>query len=121
MGRLRTAACSSPQSGRSEQTGRSRCVGDFLTYVAANSIREPFEFVWITNEFDPARLVANATNTEANRHLLDAVVHVCPEALSVVHELDRTGLRSTPARLKGLIAQGRIIGLGEWLRGLAAA
>lgn len=94
--------------------------GDFLTYVSANSIREPFEFVWITNEFDPARLVANATNTEANRHLLDAVVHVCPEALAVVHELDRSGLRSTPARLKQLIDQGRIISLGEWLRGLAA-
>lgn len=92
--------------------------GDFLTYVAANSVREPFEFVWITNEFDPARLVANATNTEANRYLLDAVVHVCPEALAVVHELDAPDLPDTRARLKDLLAQGRIISLAAWLRGL---
>jgi hypothetical protein len=94
--------------------------GDFLTYVAANSLREPFEFVWVTNEFDPARLVANATNTESNRYLLDAVVHVCPEALVIVHELDRTTLRATPSKLKELIEQRRIIGLGEWLKGLSA-
>jgi len=93
--------------------------GDFLTYVAANSIREPFEFVWITNEFDPARLVANATNTESNRHLLDAVVHVCPEALGVVHELDQPQLPRTRAQLKALLEEGRIIGLGSWLDELA--
>jgi hypothetical protein len=92
--------------------------GDFLTYVAANTIREPFEFVWVTNEFDPARLVANATNTEANRYLLDAVVHVCPEALVVVHELDQNPPGRTPAKLKRLIEQRRIIGLGDWLKSL---
>lgn len=92
--------------------------GDFLTYVSANVVRDPFEFVWVTNEFDPARLVANATNTESNRYLLDAVVHVCPEALRVVHELDRPNLRSTPARLRELLDDGRIVGLDDWLRGL---
>ena len=93
--------------------------GDFLTYVAANSLREPFEFVWVTNEFDPARLVANATNTESNRYLLDAVVHVCPEALVVVHELDQNPLPDTRARLRDLIKQGRIISLAKWLEGLS--
>jgi hypothetical protein len=92
--------------------------GDFLTYVAANSVRDPFEFVWITNEFDPARLVANATNTEGNRHLLDAVVHVCPEALAVVHELDQPSLPRTRARLESLLEERRIISLGSWLEGL---
>ncbi len=89
--------------------------GDFLTYVAANELRDPFEFVFVTNEFDPARLVANATNTEANRYFLDAVVHVCPEALGIVHDLDRTNLGSTPAQLKDLIEARRIIGLADWL------
>lgn len=93
--------------------------GDFLTYVAANSVRDPFEFVWVTNEFDPARLVANATNTEGNRFLLDAVVHVCPDALGVVHDLGAPGLKGTPAKLKELLDQGRIISLGEWLGGLS--
>lgn len=91
--------------------------GDFLTYVSANSVRDPFEFVWVTNEFDPARLVANATNTEANRYLLDAVVHVCPDALRVVHGLQEDGLSSTRARLRELLEGGRIISLAEWLEG----
>ena len=82
--------------------------------------REPFEYVWVTNEFDPARLVANATSTEANQRLFDAVVHVCPEALHIVHELDSPKLARTPARLKELLDSRRIIGLGDWLNGLAS-
>jgi hypothetical protein len=92
--------------------------GDFLTYVACNELREPFEYVWITNEFDPARLVANATNTEGNQFLFDAVVHVCPEALWVVHELGAPALGRTSALLRQQLERRRIIGLGDWLRGL---
>lgn len=50
--------------------------GDFETYVSCEERREPFDYVWVTNEFDPARLVANATNVVGNRYLFDAVVHV---------------------------------------------
>lgn len=92
--------------------------GDFLTYVASNSVREPFEFAWVTNEFDAARLVANATDTEGNRHLLDAVVHVCPEALTIVHGLEQTSLPGTKGRLKELMEAGRIVSLAQWLAGL---
>lgn len=92
---------------------------DFRTYVDCNVRREPFEYVWVTNEFDPARLVANATATEGNQRLFDAVVHVCPPALRVVHDLERRVLGRTPARLKELLGEGRIIGLGDWLRGLS--
>lgn len=92
---------------------------DFRTYVDCNQRREPFEYAWITNEFDPARLVANATSTEGNQWLFDAVVHVCPDALRVVHELDDEHLPPTRARLKELLSEGRIIGLGDWLDGLA--
>ena len=92
--------------------------GDFLTYVSCNEVREPFEYVWITNEFDPTRLVANATNTEANRWLFDRIVHVSAEALGVVHELDRDELRPTLERLKAQLEADRIIGLSDWLRSL---
>lgn len=91
---------------------------DFRTYIDCNERREPFEYVWITNEFDPARLVANATSTEGNRWLFDSVVHVCPQALDVVHALDRPTLPATPARLRDLIQQHRIVGLSDWLIGL---
>ena len=61
---------------------------DFKTYVHGNDRRDPFEYVWITNEFDPARLVANATYTTTNRNLFDVVVHICPDAVWQVHHLD---------------------------------
>lgn len=93
---------------------------DFRTYVDCNVRREPFEYVWVTNEFDPARLVANATSTEGNQLLFDAVVHVCPPALEIVHGLDSPRLSRTPARLKDLLEGRRIIGLGDWLSSLAS-
>ena len=71
--------------------------GDFETYVACNDLREPFRYTWVTNEFDAARLVANATNTQGNAYLFADVVHVCPDALRVVHNLGAGGLRSRPA------------------------
>lgn len=94
--------------------------GDYLTYVACNQRREPFEFVWITNEFDPARLVANASNTEGNSYLFTQVVHVCPEALRIVHDLNSPHLKRTTGQLREHLAAGRIIGLDTWLAGLNA-
>ena len=95
-------------------------VNDFKTYVQCNELREPFRYAWVTNEFDAARLVANATNTEGNAHLFTDVVHVCPDALRVVHDLGAPGLRSTAAKLRDLLDAGRIRGLDDWLAEVAA-
>ena len=94
--------------------------GDFETYISCEERREPFDYVWITNEFDPARLRANATNLVSNRYMFDAVVHVAPDALRVVHQLDRERLPATTARLKELLDTGRIVSLGEWLDRVSA-
>lgn len=88
---------------------------DFQTYVDCNATSDPFEYVWVTNEFDPARLVANATATAHNAYLFTQVVHVSPDAVRLVHELDAPRLKTTPARLKEQLDGGRIIGLGDWL------
>jgi hypothetical protein len=101
-------------SVRSDREKQMR--NDFLTYVACNERREPFRYVWITNEFDPARLVANATYTEANHYLFSSVVHVCPEALTVVHDLEAPKLRRSAALLRNQLEAGRIVGLADWLR-----
>lgn len=91
---------------------------DFVTYDRANDWREPFAYVWITNEFDPARLVANATYTESNNPLFRDVVHVCPEAVWEVHHLDSPKGKN-PGRLRELFDEGRIVGLAEWLTALS--
>lgn len=71
------------------------------------------EYVWVTNEFDPARLVANAT--AHNAPLFSAVVHVNPDAVRLVHELDHPKLRRKLAELKTQLETGRITGLSDWL------
>jgi hypothetical protein len=100
-------------SVRSDREKQMR--SDFLTYIDCNELRDPFEYVWITNEFDPARLVANATATHGNAPVFAQVVHVCPEGLNVVHDLDRRKLPRSPAALKDALTEQRIIGLSDWL------
>jgi hypothetical protein len=91
---------------------------EFATYVQSNEWRDPFDYVWITNEFDPARLVANATYTTMNRPMFDAVVHICPAAVWEVHHLAHPK-GPNPTKLRELVEAGRIIGLGDWLTQLA--
>jgi hypothetical protein len=91
---------------------------DFQTYVDCNATSDPFEYVWITNEFDPARLVANATATAYNAPLFTAVVHVNPGAVRLVHQLDNGQLRSTRAKLEEQLVTGQIVGLGDWLKSI---
>jgi len=88
---------------------------DFQTYVDCNATSQVFEYVWVTNEFDPARLVANATATAHNAPLFSAVVHVNPDAVRLVHELDHPKLRRKLAELKTQLDTGRITGLSDWL------
>lgn len=94
--------------------------GDFNTYVDCNNVAgSGFEYVWITNEFDPARLVKNALHHEGNKQMLDAVVHICPDALRVVHGFGGTRRpHKTVVELRELLDAGRIIGLDTWLTGL---
>jgi hypothetical protein len=92
--------------------------GDFSTYINCNDrAGDSFEYVWVTNEFDPARLTKNANHIESNsnQRMLDKVVHVCPEALWIVHDLKRTALPDTLPVLKNMLETGRIIGLEQWL------
>ncbi len=91
---------------------------DFQTYVDCNATSEPFEHVWVTNEFDAARLLANATATAHNANLFTVIVHVNPDAVRVVHRLHDDGQRAGLVALNDALARRRIIGLGEWLGSL---
>jgi len=119
-GRRRRIMISAKWSVRADR--EKQMATDLQTYNQMNEWRDPFEYVWITNEFDPARLVANATNTLNNSWLFDRVVHVCPEALAVVHRFDGARrLGQNPARLRELLEEGRIVGLDAFLREISAA
>lgn len=90
---------------------------DYQDYARNEVSGDEFDFVLLTNEFDVARLMAACDTRVQARRLFAYVVHVCPQALTVV--LSDSKSKKLGA-LKDHLKSGRIIGLGEWLRRLAA-
>ena len=85
---------------------------EFASYVTAKSDIRPFDYVLLTNEFDPARLVRACEFSAGNSAMFSNVVHICPEALHAVY-----GDRAEPT-MQGvlqLIDTGRLVGLDRWL------
>ncbi|MBW8060004.1 MAG: hypothetical protein FVQ78_06640 [Solirubrobacterales bacterium] len=103
---------------------------DYRIYADCNDSPDTFDYVFVTNEFDAARLVAACDRMEMNRPIFDTVVHVSPGALLAAHgfnspapdpgeENEGAGgdqkQRRSAARLPGLVAEGRLISLEDWL------
>ena len=87
-------------------------VSDFTSYVRLERAGHSFDYVLVTNEFDPARLVAAAERQREGNPLFTHVVHVRTEALKAVY-----GTRPQRSFTKALahIRSGRIESLGDWL------
>jgi len=90
---------------------------DLDTYTRHEVESERFDFVFITNEFDAARLVAACERRYAHRQMFDAVVHVSPPALVAVHSLKPRGKAKD---LLSYIDSGRLMGLTEWIESVEA-
>lgn len=115
---------------------------DYAAYVDAETSRKPWEYVFVTNEFDPARLMRACEQLEGHTHMFARVVHINTAALRATYagpppdpELPPVpGKRSKPPRpeavgktdksvasiekVLGYIDSGRLISLGEWLTSL---
>ena len=90
-------------------------VSDCASYVHLERAGQPFDYVLITNEFDPARLVAAAERQREGNPLFTNVVHVSTDALKTVYG---NGPSRSFARALGHVQSGRIVSLGDWLSGL---
>lgn len=89
---------------------------DYETYGRLESSGRPFEYYWLTNEFDAARLVASCDRMVANSPLFTAVVHMAPEGVLAAYG-DR--LVRSQKRLPSLVEQGRLVSLAKWLETLS--
>ncbi|SCG38460.1 hypothetical protein [Micromonospora coxensis] len=100
----------SVRSDREEQF-----VSDFRDYDQLEEAGQDFEYVLITNEFDPARLAAACEVRRQNSPLFTAVVHVNPAGLYAAYR------GPVPQRGRGIaralthIDSGRLSGLDSWL------
>lgn len=95
-------------------------VTDFADYVMAESDRKPFEYVFVTNEFDPARLMRACEQLSSNAYLFARVVHISTDALRATYAGGGAGKEgSSIGKVLEHIRTGRLISLGEWLAQLS--
>jgi hypothetical protein len=88
---------------------------DFTKYLSAESINDTFDYVLVTNEFDPARLKRACELNAGNSRMLTRVVHICPDALRAVYGAQP---ESTMQQVVDYVNAGRIVGLDTWLSSL---
>jgi hypothetical protein len=96
---------------------------EFGEYVTSEANREPFEYVFVTNEFDPARLMRACEALAGNARMFTHVVHVNPDALKATYDKAADGPGSKESvslgKVREYIDSGRLIGLKQWLKLLA--
>ncbi len=97
-------------------------VTDFADYISAESDRKPFDYVFVTNEFDPARLMRACEQLGGNAPMFRYVVHISTDALKATYGA-KAGILSEPSMKQVLkfIDEGRLISLGQWLEILASS
>lgn len=97
-------------------------VTDFADYVSAESHRKPFEYVFVTNEFDPARLMRACEQLSGNALMFDHVVHISTDAIKATYgELgDGKDENASMQSVLKYIDEGRLISLQQWLMSLIA-
>ena len=97
---------------------------EFAEYVAAESSRQPFEYVFITNEFDPARLMRACEALSGANHLFNKVVHVSTDALKATYGANATkeategATEETIQKVMRYVDQERLVSLKSWLGSL---
>ncbi len=88
---------------------------EFGNYVNASSNLKPFEYVLITNEYDPARLVRACESMAANAHMFTSVVHINTDALQATYgDTPEDSMK----RVVDLIESGRLTSLANWIADL---
>ena len=88
---------------------------DYRIYTRLEKAGQPFDYVLVTNEFDPARLVAAAERQWEGHPLFSDVVHVSTDALLATYG---EKLHRSFGKVVEHIDQGRIRSLASWLSDL---
>ena len=95
-------------------------ITDFTDYVNAESDRKAFEYVFVTNEFDPARIMRACEQLVGNSLMFKHVVHISTDAIIATYGQAGDGKDEAASMQRVLkhIEEGRLISLEQWLTGL---
>jgi hypothetical protein len=89
---------------------------EFSNYVAAKSDLKPFEYILVTNEFDPARLVRACEAMAANSPMFSSVVHINTAALEATYgDAPEDSMKT----VIDFVESGRLMGIDAWLEKLS--
>lgn len=92
---------------------------EYEEYCNAESENKKFQYVFVTNEFDPARLMRACATLFRNNPMFDYVVHINTDAVRATYgESASSGRKLDQSRRQVIdyIDKGRLISLEKWLR-----
>ena len=92
---------------------------EYEEYCNAESENKKFEYVFVTNEYDPARLMRACETLFRNSQMFDHVVHINTDAVQATYGAlpQASGTRvDSRKRVIEHIERGRLISLEQWLK-----
>lgn len=94
---------------------------EYEEYCNAESSNRKFEYVFVTNEFDPARLMRACDALFRNNPMFDHVVHINTHAVRAAYGKAGMGGKADSSwrRVIGHIDSGRLTSLSDWLEMLS--
>lgn len=95
---------------------------EYEEYCNAESMNQKFKYVFVTNEFDPARLMRACDALFRNNLMFDHVVHINTDAIRAAYgDLPGRGSRTGDSRRRVIqhIESSRLINLERWLTTLS--
>ena len=101
-------------------------VTDYDDYNQAESDNNSFDYVFVTNEFDPARLMRACEQLDRNNFLFNQVVHINTGAIRATYgAVDEAGAPEEQGKsmrkVLELIEKGRLVSLDAWLQSVLGA
>jgi hypothetical protein len=85
---------------------------DYDDYIRAEAFNSQFDYVFVTNEFDPARLKRACERLERNAPMFTHVVHINTDGLLAAYG---AAPERSAASVVEHIERGRLISLSQWL------
>lgn len=92
---------------------------EYAAYAALESAKKPFDYVLVTNEFDPARLASVCERTHEVNLLFQSVVHVNPEGPIATYAAPGPDRGKGMRRTREHVQSARLESLEQWLAKLS--
>jgi hypothetical protein len=92
---------------------------DFDDYLNAESDNKTFEYVLITNEFDPARLNRACEQLHGNNLMFHRIVHINTDAIKATYNSTLDSESASMQKVLKHINNGRLISLEKWISELS--